>query len=140
MTESKKAIREVAKLTLSAGIAYVSGFLPASFISTIIGEVSRGLTTDIIKKADYQKIKDLFNGIHPTQLNHDLQKLLIESIVWSIRNIELLYIENNKLNKSDYRTDRLKKLNSSIINQVKNSSFLEQTDSTKMIQQDSSMA
>ncbi|AUP81227.1 hypothetical protein [Flavivirga eckloniae] len=126
MTNPQKALKDIAGLTISAGIAYASGFLPESFISGIIREVSNSLTTDYIKKADYQKIKGLLTDIHPSEFNHDLQKLIIKSIEWSIKIIEMLYIENNKLSKTDYRTDRLKKINKSLIRQVNGAVFSQQ--------------
>ncbi len=119
MNNSKNTIRNIAGFTLSAGLAYTTGILPQTFITSLIGSISKDFTFDYIKNGSLKRIQKLLVHTHPSELNHDLERLIIKSVEWSIKNIEYLYVHRNFL--KSYQKQRLKKFTTKLINELNSS-------------------
>ena len=90
MDSKKEILKNFAGLALTTGLAIATQGRTELAMGVLNG-ISGNLASSFIEKTDYTKIKNLLNDTDPSDLNHDLKKLIIKSVEWAIKNIQFLY-------------------------------------------------
>lgn len=80
-----------------------------------LGSIASGFAVDFIGKIEYNKIKKFLQETDPSDLNHDLQKIIIQSVEWAVVNIQILYKKEGLDNK---QTNELKQFTNDLIEQI----------------------
>ncbi len=83
------SVNNIASATIMAGAIAGSAFA-GPFIGGLLGNLFSDMAASSLGGVNY---KDLLKKPHPSKLNHDLEKTIKEAVVWTIRNIALLYSE-----------------------------------------------
>lgn len=108
-------------LKLFAGLAFTSGLALATqgssgLIAGFLNNIAGNMVSSYIEKAEYKKIQQLIKQPNPSDLNHDLQKLIVKAVAFAIRNIEILYKE--KLSSKDQK-DELSTFTKELLAEIK---------------------
>ena len=90
MHDKKELLKNIAGIALTAGLAITTQGSSSLVLGTLNGIVG-GLANSYLDKIEFSKISKLFHDTDPSELNHDLQKLVVKAVEWSIKNIEILY-------------------------------------------------
>ncbi len=90
MHDKKELLKNIAGIALTAGLAITTQGSSSLILGTLNGIVG-GLANSYLDKTEFSKISKLFHDTDPSELNHDLQKLVVKAVEWSIKNIEILY-------------------------------------------------
>src|SRR5690554_5349100 len=103
------------------GIAFTTGVMFATQGSNllaldVLNGIAGNLAGSFIEKTSYNKIKQLLKTPNPSELNHDIRKLVVKAIEWSIKNIEILY--NQNIVSSDHKK-QLSSFTKQILKEVK---------------------
>lgn len=127
MNEKKEFLKNVAGMALSAGLAITTQGT-SSLVLGVLGGIATGFTGSYFEKMEFNKIKNLLKDTDPSDLNHDLQKIIVQGVEWAILNIQILY------KKEDLKKEHLKELDlftKSLIEQIKllKDSLSEKSDS-----------
>jgi hypothetical protein len=115
MNEKKEFLKNVAGMALSAGLAITTQGT-SNLVLGVLGGIATGFTGSYFEKMEFNKIKSLLKDNDPSDLNHDLQKIIVQAIEWAILNIQILY------KKEDLTKAHLKEVESfskSLIEQIK---------------------
>lgn len=79
----------------SASLLVAGACAGMHFGSPMVGNIVGGILTNIasnkFEQAQLHKIRDIMSRTNPADLNHDLEKLIQEALVWSTKNISYLY-------------------------------------------------
>lgn len=94
MKEDKKALfAHLAGMAVSTGLAiFTQG--SSQLMLGVLNSISSNLASSFIEKAEYSRVRKLIGNYDPSELNHDLRKLIIDAVEWAIRNIGILYKKN----------------------------------------------
>ena len=92
MDDKKELIKNFSGIAISTGLALATQGSSNIALGVLSG-IAGNLASSYIEKADYNKIRTLLNDRDPSELNHDLTKLVVKSIRWSLKNIEILYLK-----------------------------------------------
>lgn len=103
MNERKEFIKNVAGMALSAGLAITTQGT-SNLVLGVLGGIATGFTGSYFEKIEFNKIKNLLKETDPSDLNHDLQKIIVQGVEWAILNIQILY------KKEDLNKEQLKEL------------------------------
>lgn len=97
MDDKKKLIKNFVGIAFTAGLSFATQG-SSNIILGVLNIISSGIASNYIQKTEYDKIKKLIQETDPSELNHDIKKLIVKSIEWAIKNIEYLYKRqlNNK--------------------------------------------
>lgn len=90
MHNKKELFKNIARIALTTGLAITTQGSSSLILGTLNGIVG-GLANSYLDKIEFSKISELFHDTDPSDLNHDLQKLVVKAVEWSIKNIEILY-------------------------------------------------
>lgn len=117
MRNKTEIAKNFAGFALTTGLAIITQGQSNLILGTLSG-IAGGLATGYIDKFEFNKIKKLLKDTDPSELNHDLQKLIINALEWTILNIEILYKKDNStLNSSQIK--ELDTFTKSLIEEVK---------------------
>lgn len=94
MDERKDVIKNLSGIVIATGLAVASQG-SSGIIMGVLNGIAGNLASSFIEKANLKKMGRLLRDVNPSELNHDLQKLIVKSVEWSIRNIEILYREDD---------------------------------------------
>lgn len=90
------------------------------FGSPLIGSIVGGILTNIaskkLEKAELHIMRKILQGTNPSELNHDLEGLIQEALVWTTKNISYLY---KSYCFTEAQKNQLEKLTKSIIDEIK---------------------
>lgn len=100
--ERKEILKNFAGLAITTGLAIATQG-SSSLIGGVLSGIAGNLASSYIEKTGYDKIKALIKAPNPSDLNHDLKKLVVKSVEWALRNIEILYRE--QLETEDQRQE-----------------------------------
>ena len=125
MQRKKEIIRNFAGIAFTTGLA-ISTQGSANLVLGALSGIAGNIASNFIEKVEFNKIKTLLQKTDPSDLNHDLQKIIIKAIEWSVLNIQILY-KKEELNKQQIAD--LEKFTKSLIDEVKVlESFLSEND------------
>ncbi len=122
--DKKELFGNFAGLAITTGLALVTQG-SSHLALAVMGGIAGNLASSYIEKTDYKSIKQLLQETEPSKLNHDLQKLIIRSVKWSIKNIQILYAKNLK---DPQEIKQLKTFSKELIDEVE---ILEKTINSK---------
>ena len=93
MPENKKEIlKEFGLIALAAGLTLATqGTTGTAMLMGAANGFLGRLTSSLVEKIELSKLTKLVRETHPSKLNHDLQKVIAKSTVWTVKNIKLLY-------------------------------------------------
>lgn len=115
MQDRNEIIKNFAGIALSTGLAIATQGSSNLILGTLSG-MAGGIATNYIAKVEFNKIKKLLNQTDPSDLNHDLQKIIIQALEWAILNIQILY-KKEALDK--VQIEELNEFSKSLIEDVK---------------------
>lgn len=115
MDDKRELIKNFSGIALTTGIALAVGGT-GNIALGVLGSIAGNLASSFIEKSDYSKIQSLLKQPDPSNLNHDLTKLIVKSVGWAIKNIEFLY-KKNPLTQREL--DDLKAFNRKLLEEVK---------------------
>ena len=102
MQGNRDIYTNIAGLIFTTGLAFAtqgSSVLTLGVLNGIAGNLASGF----VKKTSYRKLKKLIQGVDPSNLNHDLQKLIAQAVKYAITNIEILYAK--ELESKDHKKE-----------------------------------
>lgn len=115
MQDKNEIIKNFAGIALSTGLAIATQGSSNLILGTLSG-MAGGIATNFIANVEFNKIKKLLKETDPSDLNHDLQKIIIQALEWAILNIQILY-KKEALNK--LQIEELNEFSKSLIEEVK---------------------
>lgn len=115
MLEKKEFITNFAGLVVSTGFAIATQGSTHLALG-VMGSIAGNLASSFIQKIDYKEIKHLLNQTDPSDLNHDLKKLIIRSVEYAIKNIQILYL---KVLENPDEVKELKEFTKNLVEEVK---------------------
>lgn len=87
-----------------------------SIIAGVVGDILVGLASNRIEGAKLHEIRSLLSRANPAELNHDLEKLIQEALVWTNKNIAYTY---EAYCTSEAQKAKLEKIAQEITDQLK---------------------
>ena len=109
-------IKEAGVTTALLGGAVASCTFGSPLVATILGGVLTNILSNKIEQSDLLNIRDILSGRDPGDLNHDLEKLILEAMEWATRNICFSY---QAYCNTDFQRRALNQVELQIINQIK---------------------
>jgi ribosome-associated translation inhibitor RaiA len=82
---------KLGSIALISGAACVGHFFGGPLASGLFGGMLTNLASTEITKVPSSKLLELIRKMPPSKLNHDLEKLISEALIWTIENIVYLY-------------------------------------------------
>ncbi len=125
----KKELKEITHsfggAALLTGAACVTYAIGGPLVQSVFGGILTNISSNLVEKAEYQKVKELVFAPNPSDLNHDIAKLVSKAMVWALKNIRLLY--RRKIDFSFLKDDVDKVIEGLIaeIENLNNANFLE---------------
>ncbi|MEM6630305.1 MAG: hypothetical protein AAF694_11575 [Bacteroidota bacterium] len=92
MQEKKELLKNVGGLALTTGLALLTQHAGQNnlFLGVLNG-IAGNLASNFVEKVEYNKLRKLLRENDPSDLNHDLVKLIAQAVEWAVQNIEILY-------------------------------------------------
>lgn len=90
MEVKKELLKNLGGIAVTTGVMFAtqgSGLLALGVLNGIAGN----LAGSFIEKSGYDKIRKLLKNPHPSELNHDIRKVVVKAVEWSVKNIAMLY-------------------------------------------------
>lgn len=110
MNKKKGILKDVAGLALSTGLAIATQG-SSSLVLGVLGGIATGFAGSYFEKMELNKMKNLLKETDPTDLNHDVQKVVVQAVEWAILNIQILYkkedLDKNQISELDKFTKSL---------------------------------
>ena len=118
MNEKKDILKNFAGIALATGVALVTSAQGngKGFVLEVIGGIAGNLASNFIEKAEYNKFSKLLRETNPSELNHDLKKLVVKAIEWAVLNIQILY---KKELMNDEQKAELRRFTNHLLDEVK---------------------
>lgn len=98
MTDKINVLKNVAGIAVTTGLAFAtqgSSTLVLGVLNSIAGDMAAGF----LERTEYHKLQKLIKQTDPSELNHDVRKLVVEAVEWTIMNLEILYKKKLKDSK-----------------------------------------
>lgn len=114
VNEKKNLIKQAAGLVVTTGLTVLTQGSSSLLISVVNG-IAGNLASSYIENAEYKKFSQLLKESDPAELNHDLQKLVVEAVKWSLLNIQTLY--KRELSEAS-QVESLKKFTKTMLEEV----------------------
>ncbi|HRH70587.1 MAG TPA: hypothetical protein PLB89_13875 [Flavobacteriales bacterium] len=90
----KDVAAQFGSIALATGLACLSQVVNSKMVEAVFGNIAANLASGYIDRLEYRKFQRAFlRSPHPTLLNHDLQKLVMKALDWTIQNLGTLYAE-----------------------------------------------
>ncbi|MGD1893747.1 MAG: NB-ARC domain-containing protein [Cyclobacteriaceae bacterium] len=106
-SDFKRVATSLGSIVLVTGAACAAATMASGAIMTgVVGGMLTGLATNLVDRGEYGRLKKLLIKTKPSELNHDLEKLLSEAVIWTLRNIGELYKNEIRHNQWDYQVDK----------------------------------
>lgn len=96
--EKKETIKNLSGVAITVGLALATQGSSGLMLGVLNG-IAGNLASSYIEKASFGKIKKLLEQQNPSNLNHDIQKLIIKAIGWAVKNIGIIYGEKIEASK-----------------------------------------
>ena len=127
MDDKKQLFKNIAGMALSTGLAITTQG-SSNLILGVLGGIATGFAGNYLEKMEFDKMKNLLKETDPSDLNHDLQKSIVQAVEWTILNIQILY-KKKGLDHSQIKD--LSIFTKSLIDEIKvlNDSLSEKKDS-----------
>ncbi|WP_299524862.1 carboxypeptidase-like regulatory domain-containing protein [uncultured Lutibacter sp.] len=90
MNEKLAIIKNIAGFAITTGLSITTQGSSNLIIGALSGIVG-GISNNFFDKIEFNKIGKLLQETDPSDLNHDLQKIMVKAVEWAILNIQILY-------------------------------------------------
>ena len=90
MNEKFAIIKNIAGFAITTGLSITTQGSSNLIIGALSGIVG-GISNNFFDKIEFNKIGKLLKETDPSDLNHDLQKIIVQAVEWAILNIQILY-------------------------------------------------
>ncbi|WP_430412142.1 hypothetical protein [Kordia sp.] len=132
MRNFKKIGNQIGSFAFMAGATCLTFLKGGELVQNIIGEILAGLLSSKLEKVKIQKIRELLKNPSPSKINHDLEKITLKALRWTIQNISHSY-ESYTTTKEQRNV--LKTVAKQLIDEIENLEINTIIDSNKLIQQ-----
>lgn len=112
----KSVIEKTSTAALMIGGAWAGMEFGSPLVGSIVGNILSGMATTRIEGAKLHEIRNLLSRANPAELNHDLEKLIQEALVWTNKNIAYTY---EAYCTSEAQKARLEKIAKEITDELK---------------------
>ncbi|WP_406685526.1 hypothetical protein N1F78_07355 [Seonamhaeicola sp. MEBiC1930] len=116
MSENNNLLKKIAGFAITGGLALVTQG-SSNVALSLFNNITSGMAGNFIQGLDYKKIQNIFNENNPADLNHDIKKIIVKAVEWSVKNIEFIYKERVYLEKSQLK--ELQLFTKSLLKEVK---------------------
>lgn len=90
MNEKLAILKNIAGFTITTGLSIATQGSSNLIIGALSG-IAGGISNNFFDKLEFNKIKNLLQETDPSDLNHDMQKIIVQAVEWAILNIQILY-------------------------------------------------